>query len=148
MLAEQDIAENLMQELNINSQNLKLEGDYIDLGKKVAEVLYKGEAPYRIPAFFKELVRDLATSLESKKIKEILDSVTTIYNTKVKEEKDKEKGTKKPAKAKLNAGKSQMNEMLVNKLMGDDDGYGEEDEYGNEAPAKGGNKKLEDYDFM
>ena len=94
MLAETDLADNLLNGMNISAQNLRAEGDYVDFGKKVADVLYKGEAPYRIPAFFKELVKDLSGPLDSKKIKEILDSVTTIYNTKVKEEKEKEKGGK------------------------------------------------------
>jgi hypothetical protein len=37
------------------------------------------------------LIRDLGKNSESKKIKEILDSLTTSYNEKVKEEKDTEK---------------------------------------------------------
>jgi hypothetical protein len=80
MLAEIDIANNLLTDINVNAASLKLEGDYVSFATKVGGVLYEGEAPYRIPAFFKELVKDLAVSLDSKKIKEILDSVTTIYN--------------------------------------------------------------------
>jgi len=54
------------------------------------------------------LVRDLSKQIDSKKIKEILDSVTAIYNEKVKEEKEKEKkGTSGAGKAKaqLKSGK-------------------------------------------
>lgn len=40
-------------------------------------------------------MRDIQGQLESKKIKEILDSITTLYNEKVKEEKEKEKTGKK-----------------------------------------------------
>ncbi len=52
-------------------------------------------------------MRDLSKQIDSKKIKEILDSVTAIYNEKVKEEKEKDKkpsGASK-AKATLKAGK-------------------------------------------
>ena len=80
MLAEVDIANNLLSDMGVSALNLKVEEDYISFAKKVGGVLYEGEATYRIPAFFKELVKDLSTSLDSKKIKEILDSVTTIYN--------------------------------------------------------------------
>ena len=69
-------------------------------------MLYQGNAPYNIPAFFKELVRDLAQQIDPKKIKDIMDSVTVLYNEKVKEEKEKEKGSKvKTSKAKLKSGK-------------------------------------------
>lgn len=70
------------------------EKDYQNFGKKVAGVLYQGQAPYRIPSFFKEALRDVQKELDSKKIKEILDNVTTLYNEKVKEEKEKDKGGK------------------------------------------------------
>lgn len=80
MLAEVDIANSLLTDMNVSAGTLKLEGDYVSFAQKVGGVLYEGEAPYRIPAFFKELVKDLSSSLDSKKIKEILDSVTTIYN--------------------------------------------------------------------
>jgi len=77
----------------------------------VSNVLYAGKAPYRIPTFFKELVRDLSKHTESGMIKEILDSVTAIYNEKVKAEKEKDKGKSKKggAKATLISGKSVAN---------------------------------------
>lgn len=85
---------------------MNLEKDYVNFGKKTSDVLYNGKAPYRIPAFFKELIRELPKKADSTKIKEILDSLTTVYNEKVKEEKDKEKsGSKGKAKATLKGGK-------------------------------------------
>ena len=75
-------------------------------------------------------MRDLSKHLESKKIKEILDSVTALYNEKVKEEKEKEKGGKSAAgkgKAQLKAGKQTVNQQLVSDLMGEDE-YDEEDD--------------------
>lgn len=59
-------------------------------------MLYQGKAPYRIPTFFKELFKEIPNQLESKQIKEILDSLTAIYNEKLKKEKEEEKTKKKP----------------------------------------------------
>lgn len=139
-----DITEALFADLNVNANSLNQEKDYINFGKKVSTVLYEGQAPYRIPQFFKELVRDLSKQIDSKKIKEILDSVTAIYNEKVKEEKEKEKkggaGASKN-KAQLKSGKQHLNQQLVSNLMGEDD----EDEYGEEGYQR---VKEEEYDFM
>lgn len=97
--AEDDITESLFGDLNTTAKSLVTEKDYQNFGKKVAGVLYEGQAPYRIPSFFKEALRDVQKELDSKKIKEILDNVTTLYNEKVKEEKEKDKGSKvKPKK--------------------------------------------------
>ena len=142
--ADADITEALFADLNVNANSLNQEKDYINFGKKVSTVLYEGQAPYRIPQFFKELVRDLSKQIYSKKIKEILDSVTAIYNEKVKEEKEKEKGGKGAAgknKATLKSGKQHLNQQLVSNLMGEDD----DDEYGEEGYQRA---KEEDYDFM
>lgn len=144
--ADLDITESLFADLDVNANSLNLEKDYVNLGKKVAGVLYQGQAPYRIPSFFKELVRDLSKQIESKKIKEILDSVTAIYNEKVKEEKEKEKSGKgaTKAKAQLKSGKQHMNQQLVSNLMGDED-----DEYGDEDEGVGFQRaQEEEYDFM
>lgn len=110
--AEMDITESLFADLNVDANSLNLEKDYINFGRKVSSVLYEGKAPYRIPVFFKELVRDLSKHAEAKNIKEILDSMTTLYNEKVKDEKDKEKGGKGGSKAKvqLKAGKQSLNQ--------------------------------------
>lgn len=141
--ADMDITEALFADLNVNANSLNQEKDYINFGKKVSTVLYEGQAPYRIPQFFKELVRDLSKQIDSKKIKEILDSVTAIYNEKVKEEKEKEKGGKGAGKNKatLKSGKQHLNQQLVSNLMGEDD----DDEYGEEGYQRA---KEEEYDFM
>lgn len=145
--AEMDITESLFAELDVNANSLTQEKDYINFGKKVATALYEGQAPYRIPVFFKELVRDLSKHIDSKKIKEILDSVTALYNEKVREEKEKEKsgkGSQKTAKAQLKTGKQHLNQQLVSNLMGDDD-----DEYGDEDEDQGYSRAQEaEYDFM
>lgn len=113
MAAEMDITEALFADLNVNANSLNQEKDYVNFGKQVAGVLYEGQAPYRIPTFFKELVRDLSKHIDSKKIKEILDSVTALYNEKVKEEKERDKTGKgaaaSKAKATLKSGKQHLN---------------------------------------
>jgi hypothetical protein len=156
-LAEQDITEALFADLNVQSKSLVSEKNYVDFGKKVATVLYQGQAPYRIPQFFKEALKDVQSQLESKRIKEILDTVTTLYNEKVKEEKEKDKTGKAKAKKapQLVAGKNTVNQQMMHDLMGEDD-YGDEDDYGaddDDVPVggkKGAKKKVqeEEYDFM
>ena len=54
-----DITESLFADMNVNSNSLNKEPDYVNFGKKVAAVLYQGQAPYKIPVFFKEIMRDL-----------------------------------------------------------------------------------------
>jgi len=60
MELEKDITESLFADLDVNANSLNQEKDYVNFGKKVGAVLYEGQAPYRIPVFFKELVRDLS----------------------------------------------------------------------------------------
>ncbi len=148
--AEQDITESLFADMNIEAKSLMVEKDYTNFGKKVAGVLYQGQAPYKIPVFFKEALRDVHSQLESKRIKEILDTVTALYNEKVKEEKEKDKSSKGKSKKgpQLAAGKQTVNTQMMHDLMGEDD-YGEEEEYGAQTAA-GGKKKVQeaDYDFM
>ena len=96
-------------------------------------------------------MRDLSRHTDSKKIKEILDSVTAIYNEKVKEEKEKEKTGKGKPKAALKTGKNIINQKMESDLMGDD--YGDEDEeYGEEGALAGKGKfkreQEEEFDFM
>ncbi len=148
--AELDITESLFADINIDSKSLMTEKDYVNFGKKVASVLYEGQAPYKIPVFFKEALRDVQSQLESKRIKEILDNITTLYNEKVKEEKEKDKAGKSKQKKQpqLAAGKQTVNQQLMHDLMGEDD-YGEE-EYGAETSFPAAKKKVQeaDFDFM
>lgn len=143
--AEMDITESLFADLDVNANSLTLEKDYINFGKKVSTTLYEGKAPYRIPVFFKEITRDLSKHVDSKDIKVILDSMTALYNEKVKEEKEKEKSGKgaTKAKAQLKAGKQHINQQLVTNLMGEDD-----DEYGEEEAGGAGRAHEDEYDFM
>lgn len=105
-----DITESLFADLDVNASSLNLEKDYINFGKKVSTTLYQGLAPYRIPDFFKEIVRELPKHTDSKQIKLILDQMTALYNEKVKEEKEKEKGKGAgKAKATLKTGKQHIN---------------------------------------
>jgi hypothetical protein len=71
--------------LGVESKNLNKEGDYTEFGKKVNKVLHEGKAPYNIHFFYKELMKDLGKHADKDVIKKILDSMTTIYNEKVKE---------------------------------------------------------------
>jgi hypothetical protein len=145
MAAEMDITESLFADLDVTANSLNMEKDYANFGKKVSATLYQGQAPYRIPVFFKEIMRDLPKHAESKKIKEILDSLTALYNEKVKEEKDKEKkggAAAGKAKAQLKSGKQHLNQQLVSNLMGDEDDYGEEDGEGYARAQEA------EYDFM
>lgn len=48
-------------------------------------MLYEGRAGYNIPAFFKEVVRDIGKSsiTTAEDLKKIVDTVTAVYNNKV-----------------------------------------------------------------
>ena len=74
--------------------------DYVNFAKKVSTVLYDGQNPLHNPAFFKELLRDISKHNDAIKIKVILDSVTALYNEKVREEKEREKTGNKNKSAK------------------------------------------------
>lgn len=74
-LAERDITDQLFADMDINANLLNSEKEYVNFGKKVSDVLYQGQAPYRIPSFFKEIVRELPKHCDSKKIKEVFDQL-------------------------------------------------------------------------
>ena len=90
-MAEQNLADDLLGDDDdtavLKHVNLNSEKDYRDFGKKIAEMLYDGKAPYRIENFFKELTKDMGKQLESKQIKKISDSLVSVYNMKLQEEK-------------------------------------------------------------
>jgi hypothetical protein len=64
---------------------LTAEKDYVNFSKKVGKVLYEGQAPYRIPSFFKELFRDLGRYCDAEEVKDMLDSLTAQYNEKIRQ---------------------------------------------------------------
>jgi hypothetical protein len=80
------------------------------------------------------LLRELNKQCDSGEIKDILDSITALYNEKVKQEKDIKSGPKKQTtKATLKAGKQDNKKQMISQVMGgSDDDYGEEDEKYNE----------------
>jgi hypothetical protein len=89
LAAEQDITDTLFADMDADASSKVLSNhkEYVNLGKKVGETIYAGKLPYKLPVFFAEVFRDMKMHLDSEKIKEILDQMTTIYNNKVKEEK-------------------------------------------------------------
>ena len=107
--------------------------NYVAFAKQVGDILYEGQAPYHVPAFYAELTRGLTATSSAEDVKKIVDSVTLIYNKKVAEGKQKggKKADNKKPKAKLAAGKANdrnNNPAMIGALMGDD--YGDEDESG------------------
>ena len=141
----------------VDANTLKSEKAYVGLAQKVGGILYKGPNPYNIPAFFKELLKDLPTQCDSGEIKDILDWTTAIYNEKVKKEKAAKTGgkkTKEKQKPGIAGGKnenSMRNQQLVNDNLGmeeDDYGYGDEDYYGEEVYSGGKRVPIPDVDFM
>lgn len=144
----------------MESSGLRSEQNYVKFAQQVGDVLYEGQTPYNIPAFFSELAKGLgSTQLNSLDMKKIVDSVTTAYNKKVAEEKKRDggKGKKGKDKPKIAAGKNvdggrNNNPQMVADLMGDDDDYGDEyGEYGDYGDESGtGGKKVQEaaIDFM
>lgn len=77
-LQEEDIAEQLFaSEVTTTAQALRTEKNYVDFAKQVGKVLYDGQAPYNIPAFFKELIGDVGKSqmTTAEHLKKVLDAV-------------------------------------------------------------------------
>lgn len=143
----------------MESSGLRSEQTYVKFAEQVGDVLYEGQTPYNIPAFFGELAKGLSTTqLSSLDMKKIVDSVTTAYNKKVAEEKKRDGGKAKKGKdkPKIAQGKNidgrNNNPQMVADLMGDDDDYGDEyGEYGDYGDESGtGAKKVQEaaVDFM
>ena len=87
--AEEDITNQLFAaEISTSAASLTSEKNYIDFARQVSDVLYDGQAPYHIPAFFNELTRELGKiQISSEEINKVLKGVTVLYNNKVAEEK-------------------------------------------------------------
>jgi hypothetical protein len=107
--ADEELIDGIFSDINVNANQLNTENDYKNFGKKAGGVLNDGQAPYRIPAFFKEAISGVTAKLTSLQIKEILDNVTTHYNEKVKQEKLKDGKKAAPKKTAINAGKHTTN---------------------------------------
>ena len=92
--AEEDITDQLFApELNTESGSLKSEATYVKFAQQVGDVLYEGQTPYNIPAFYLELFKGMnGQPLSSIDMKKIVDGVTVVYNAKVAEEKKKDGG--------------------------------------------------------
>ena len=128
---------------------MRSEQNYVKFAQQVGDILYEGQSPYNIPAFFSELAKGLPSSqIGSIDLKKIVDSVTVAYNAKVAEEKKAQGGKGKGGKQKpkIAAGKNidnsrNNNPAMVADLMGDEDDYGDEYgddyDYGNEAGGNG-----------
>lgn len=142
----------------MESSGLKAEKNYVKFAEQVGEVLYAGEAPYNIPAFFNELSKGLnREDLDSRDLKKILDKIQGLYNQKIAAEKKEAQGkAKKPSKPKINAGiaKGADNQMAINMLTtGGADDYGDEEygdygDYGDEAGKVVTRVEEENYDFI
>jgi len=129
------------------SSALRTEKDYINFAKQVSKVLYDGHAGYNIPAFMNEVLRGVGKnpSTTGEDMKKVVDTVTVVYNSKVAEEKKKDTGKAKKAKANAKPMIAQSKSLatyernnnpgMVNDLTGDDNGYGAE--YGEEGEVKG-----------
>lgn len=100
--AEEDITDQLFsQDLGTDSSSLRSEQNYVKFAQQVGDVLYEGQTPYNIPAFFTELSRGLqTTTLSSVDLKKVVDSITVAYNARVAEEKKRDGGGKKKGKDK------------------------------------------------
>jgi len=136
----------------------------VKFAQQVGDVLYEGQTPYNIPAFFTELSRGLSNvELSSVEIKKIVDSFTVMFNARVAEEKKRDGAGKKGGKQKpkLAGGKAvdntrNNNPAMVADLMGDDDeDYGNEyGDYGDESVqstsknATASKIVRPDFDFM
>ena len=69
------------------SRKLSTEKEYKEFGADVAKVLYSGQSPFRIEAFFKDLCKDIGKHLDSKQIKKISTHLESKFNLKLTEEK-------------------------------------------------------------
>ena len=151
--AERGLADQLFGDVDEEARGEKVklstEKEYKNYGKNVAKNLFTGETPYNVPVFYKELMKGLQDNCESKHIKAIVDSMTTVYNEKCKKEKEEASNKNKKKKANLKGGGGKGYELnnnpaMINDVLGGaEDDYGD---YGNEAGFKRASEAT--YDFM
>ena len=114
----------------------------------MAEVLFKGKAPYHLDKFYKSLSADLAPEVSSKEIRVITDFFSMMLKAKQTEERKADKNVKK-TKAVLKGGGGKgfdakgPNQAMLNDVMGGtNEGYGDEEE----KPFK--REEEGEFDFM
>ena len=143
--AEQALVDELFApDIAMDAGGLNSKENYVAFAKQVGDILYEGQAPYHVPAFYQELVRGLAKDSEPEDIEKIVDAVTLIYNKKLAEKKgggkkaDKNKGKAKLASGKATDNSRNNNPSMIADLMGDD--------YGEEETADGAKRVADDVD--
>lgn len=75
---EEDITEQLFAtEVAVDSKSLRTEKDYVNFASQVGKVLYDGQSPYNLPAFFTKLIGDVGKSeaTTAEHLKKVLDLV-------------------------------------------------------------------------
>ncbi|CAG9326406.1 unnamed protein product [Blepharisma stoltei] len=93
--ADHELTDELFQVTKV--EELISEQNYLDFAGEVSRKLTHGNAHYRIPIFFKELLKDMSTLLDSTQLSEIVSQTNIAHADKVKQEKGptKKKATKK-----------------------------------------------------
>mmetsp|Transcript_9437 Transcript_9437/g.14477 ORF Transcript_9437/g.14477 Transcript_9437/m.14477 type:complete len:264 (-) Transcript_9437:64-855(-) len=153
IVQEQEAEKNLVDQLFADEMDeegqpclqLKSEEEYKGYGQKVGKVLFNGSAHYRVPLFYTELSKELASNCDSRQIKKIADHLLSLYNEKLRKEKDEQKGKQKKKKEKpsIKGGGAKgyernNNTAMLQDVMGEEnanDGYGDEyGDYGDETP--------------
>lgn len=136
------------------SVKLNSEKEYREFGKTTGNILYQGSAPYRIENFFKEVSKDLSKHNDSKAIKKIADHFLSLFNEKLRKEKE-EDGKKGKKKATLKGAAKgydrNNNNAMIADVMGAaekiDTGGADYGDYGDEdVPFTKENEK--EVDFM
>lgn len=93
--ADHELTEDLFDTQRV--EELLNDQNYMDYAGEVSRKLTHGHAHYKIPVFFKELLKDVSSLLDSNQIHEIMSQVSVIHSEKLKQEKGptKKKANKK-----------------------------------------------------
>lgn len=83
--ADHELTEELFESRKVDK--LKTDQDYLDYAGEVSRKLTHGESSFRIPLFFKELLRDISTTLSSEHLFEIQAQVNILHSEKLKSER-------------------------------------------------------------